>query len=145
MGEAELLRLLAEKAIERVETDRETARQELDGATRHLESAASIADADPTAAFAVGYDAMRKAISAHMRASGYRVKRGSGHHQRTGRYALAALDGLHVEDHIEAFDSLRQLRNQSEYDALMVEPDEVAEVLEHARALVSAVSVDLDL
>ncbi len=145
MGEAELLRLLAEKAIERVETDRETARQELDGAKRHLESAASIADADPTAAFAVSYDAMRKAISAHMRASGYRVKKGPGHHQRTGRYALAALDDLHVEDHIEAFDSLRQLRNQSEYDALMVEPDEVEEILEHARALVGAVSAALDL
>ena len=143
MGDAELRLLLGSNAIEHVEPDPDTARQELDAARRHIDSAARIADLDPTAAFVVGYDAMRKAISAHMRASGYRVKRGGGQHHRTGRYALAALDDLNVEDHIESFDSLRQLRNQSEYDALMVEPDEVAEVLEHARALVNAVAADL--
>lgn len=145
MGERELQRLLSGGGLERVTPDTETARQEVEAARRHVESAHTIAEADPTAAFAIGYDAMRKAISAHMRASGVRVKKGPAHHQRTGAYALAALDELDVDAHIEAFDGLRQLRNQSEYDALMVEPAELAELLGHARALVAAVGSDLGL
>jgi hypothetical protein len=143
MGEKELRRLRAEGVIEKVEPDAETARQELDAARRHLVSATLIADDDPAAAFTVGYDAMRKAISAHLRNSGYRVTKGTGHHHRTGQYAMAALEHLDVADRIEAFDDLRQLRNQSEYDALMVGPAEVAEMLAHARALVTGISDDL--
>jgi hypothetical protein len=71
------------------------------------------------------------------------VTKGSGHHFRTGRYALAALDSLGVEEHVEAFDDLRRLRNQSEYDALTVELDEVAESLAHAHALFDAIEEDL--
>ena len=145
MGEKELRRLRSEGVIEKVEPDMETARQELDGARRHLVSATLIAAEDPAAAFAVGYDAMRKAVSAHLRNGGYRVTKGTGHHHRTGQYAMAALDHLDVAENIEAFDDLRQLRNQSEYDALMVGPAEVAEILSHAYALVAAISDDLGM
>ena len=143
MGEAELQRLLNERAIEAVTPDRETADQELDVARRHVTSAALIGSDDPIAAFAIGYDAIRKAITAHMRARGFRLKKGGGHHHRIGRYALAALDHLGVASHIEAFDDLRQLRNQSEYDALMVELGEVHDVLDHARSLIDAITRDL--
>ena len=145
MGEAELRRLLSERAIEVVTADPATAAQELDAARRHVTSAALIAADDPIGAFAIGYDAIRRAIAAHMRARGYRLRKGGGHHHRTGRYALAALDNMDVTDHIEAFDDLRQLRNQSEYDALMVEPEDVRNVLDHARALIDAISKDLAL
>jgi hypothetical protein len=53
-------------------------------------------------------------------------------------YAFAALDAIDVE-HLEAFDQLRQLRNQSEYDALMLEGEDVAEVLAHADAIIRAI------
>ena len=143
MSRRALQELLADGALERVAADGETARQELDTARRHVETARAIADADPTAAFAVGYDAMRKAISAHMRAAGYRVARRQGHHHWTGRYASAAIGGEDVAAHIEAFDDLRQLRNQSEYDALLVEPRDVAELLDHADGLIAAIIRDL--
>jgi hypothetical protein len=143
MSDDDIRQLLAEGAIEQVEPDPETAAEELAVARSHLTSAELISDQDPSGAFALGYDAMRKAISAHMRARGYRVTKGPGHHFRTGRYALAALDGLGAQEHVEAFDDLRRLRNQSEYDALSVESDEVAESLAHAHALVDAIEEDL--
>ena len=135
--------LIGEGMIERVEPDPDTARQELRAARSHVESAVLIAGRDPTGAFAMAYDAMRKALSAHMRATGYRATTGRGHHYRTGRYALVALHGRGVEGHVEAFDDLRQLRNQSQYDALVVEPDDVTDILAHAGALVAAIEVEL--
>jgi hypothetical protein len=140
MTEADVQRLLDERKIERVEPDPETAREEIATARRHIAAAAEIAELDPTLAFTGLYDAMRKAIQAHMRANGYRITKGPGAHVKTGEYALAALDALRIEAHLDEFDALRQLRNQSEYEALFVQPDEVQEVLAHARAIVEAVA-----
>ena len=143
MTQEELDELVAEGAIERVVPDPETARVELGQARLHVESAAQIAERDPVAAFAIGYDAIRKALSAHMRSRGYRLTRGRGHHTRIGRYALAAIDDARLDEHLEAFDELRQLRNQSEYDALVLDPDDVSDVLAHADAVVAAVAATL--
>lgn len=144
MSQEELDVLVAEGVIERVASDPETARVELEQARLHVESAAEICDRDPVAAFAIGYDAIRKALSAHMRKRGYRVGKGKGHHARTGRYALAALDDPRVEEHLDAFDELRQLRNQSEYDALLLDTSDVADALARADAIIGAVARDLD-
>ena len=78
-----------------------------------------------------------------MRGSGYRVTKGKGHHARTGRYAIAAIDDARVEEHLEAFDELRQLRNQSEYDALVLDPDDVTDALARADAIIAVVDKDL--
>lgn len=83
MGEAGVRRLLKQGSLERVARDAETARQEVEAAFRHLTSAARIADVDSSGAFALGYDAMRKVISGHLRAAGLRVAKGVGHHVRT--------------------------------------------------------------
>lgn len=144
MSQEELDQLVAAGVIERVAADPETARVELEQARLHVESAAEIADRDPVGAFAIGYDAIRKALSAHMRDRGYRVGRGKGHHARTGSYALAALDDPRVEEHLEAFDELRQLRNQSEYDALLLDATDVADALVRADTIIAAVAKDLD-
>ena len=143
MSQEELDDLVAEGAIERVAADPETARIELDQARLHAETAAEIADRDPVAAFAIGYDAVRKALSAHMRHRGYRVTRGTGHHARTGRYAIAAIDDPTLEDHLDAFDELRQMRNQSEYDALILGTDDVTDALDHANAIINAVDNEI--
>jgi hypothetical protein len=142
VSQQELDELVAEGVIERVPPDPETAEAELNQARTHVESAAEIAESDPVAAFAIGYDAIRKSISAHMRVRGYRVTKGKGHHARIGAYAFAALDAVDVE-HLEAFDELRQLRNQSEYDALMLEGEDVAEALAHAAAIIRAIETDI--
>jgi hypothetical protein len=143
MSQEELDELVAEGAIERVVPDPETARVELAQAQLHVESAAQIAERDPVAAFAIGYDAIRKALSAHMRSRGYRITRGTGHRTRIGRYAAAAIDDARLEEHLEAFDELRQLRNQSEYDALVLASEHVNDVLAHADAIVTAVAATL--
>jgi hypothetical protein len=145
MTEADVQRLLAERKLERVDPDPVTAREEIATARRHIAAAAEIAELDPTLAFTGLYDAMRKAIQAHMRANGYRITKGPGAHVKTGEYALAALDALGIEEHLDEFDTLRQLRNQSEYEALFVEPDEVEQASTHARAIVDAVQATLDL
>jgi HEPN domain len=91
----------------------------------------------------VGYEAIRKAISAHMRATGYRARKGFGHHERVARYAGAALAGAGIDEDLRAIDQLRLLRNQSQYEGLEVEPAEVEELLVHARAIVGAIGDDL--
>ena len=144
MSQEELDALIADGVIERVAADPETARVELEQARLHVESAAEIADRDPVAAFAIGYDAIRKALSAHMRDRGYRVGKGKGHHTRTGRYAMAAIDDARVEEHLDAFDELRQLRNQSEYDAVILDTSDVADALARADAIIGAITRDLD-
>lgn len=143
MTEADVHRLLAEKKIRTVRPDPETAQVELDVARRHIASAKKIMDDDATLAFTALYDAIRKAIAAHMRSRGYRVARGPGAHAKTGEYALAALDHLDIEAHLDEFDTLRDLRNQSEYEALSVDLDDAREAFEHATAVVDAVARDL--
>ena len=143
MSDAELQALVTEGLIAPAPADPNLAQMELEIAGVHVESAAGLAERDPIGAFALGYDAVRKAISAHMRASGYRVTKGPGHHIRVGRYAVAALDSPGAFDHLAALDGLRLLRNQSQYDGLGVESSEVEELLVHARAMVAIVRQDL--
>lgn len=143
MTEADVQRLLAEKKIRAVTADPETERAEIDVARRHIASAKKIMADDSTLAFTALYDAMRKAIAAHMRSRGYRVTRGPGAHAKTGEYALAALDHLDIGSHLDEFDALRDLRNQSEYEALHVDVEEVREALEHASAIVEAIVRDI--
>ena len=143
MTEADVQRLLAEKKIRTVAPDPETAQAEIDIARRHIASADKIMADDSTLAFTALYDAMRKAVAAHMRSHGYRVTRGPGAHAKTGEYAVAALDHLEIGAHLDEFDALRGLRNQSEYDALQLDVDEVREALEHVRTIVEAIGRDL--
>lgn len=143
MAEADVRKLLAEKKLREVAPDPETARAEVEVARRHIASAETIMASDSTLAFTALYDAIRKAISAHMRARGYRVTRGPGAHAKTGEYAQAALDHLGIGGHLDEFDTLRDLRNQSEYEALLVEVGEVREALEHASVIVAAIAREL--
>lgn len=143
MTEADVQRLLAENKLEQVAPDPQTAREEIETARRHIAAAARIAELDPVLAFTGLYDAMRKAIQAHMRANGYRLGKGPGAHVRTGKYALAALDELDIEAHLDEFEALRQLRDQSEYEALFIESNDVQHALAHARAVVEAVAAVL--
>ena len=81
--------------------------------------------------------------TAHMRARGFRVGSGMGAHAKTGRYALAVLDDPAVRPHVERFDDLRAVRNESEYDALLLDVADARDALVHAEAIVDAVERDL--
>ena len=140
---ADLERLVGERAIRRCEPDPANARLELATARKHLETAIGAAESDPNGAFQLIYDGTRKALNAHMRAYGYRVGSGPGAHVKTGRYAAAVLDDPALAPHVAAFDDLRSLRNQSEYDALQLDEADVHDALSHANAIVAAVERDL--
>lgn len=142
MTAADVERLVRDGTLRETQPDRDTARAEIESARTHISSAEKIVVDDPEAAFTLLYDAMRKAIVAHMRANGYRVTRGAGH-MKTGEYGRAALDHLDIDLHLDEFELLRQMRNQSEYEALRIDDDEVREAFEHATAVVEAVAGEL--
>ena len=53
------------------------------------------------------------------------------------------LDHLDIGSHLDEFDALRDLRNQSEYEAVRVEVKEAREALEHVSVIVEAIARDL--
>jgi hypothetical protein len=142
MSGSELETLLEAGLVLRVEADAGAAARDLQAAVVHLESAALLAGSDPTAGFVIAYDATRKAVTAHMRANGFRVRKGPGEHERTAGYATAALDPA-IRDHLDALDEMRRLRHQSEYGARIIYPHELETALMHARAIVEAVERDV--
>ncbi len=143
MTAEQLAELIREGVLERVPRDRAAAGRDLDAASAHLQSLELVSATDPTGAFALAYEAIRKAIVAHMRANGLRIRGSRGAHFQTGRYALAALESLGVTEHLLAFEDLRRLRNKSAYEAVLVENVDVAEAVAHALAIVAAVEADL--
>lgn len=144
MSGSSLESLVREGRIERVEADPDAARGRLEEAERHLASASAIADADPEGAYALLYDAARKAIDAHMQANGYRVSKGRlGAHEATGLYALAVLGSGPQGEHVRHFDRMRRNRNRSEYAVWEVGRSTLERDLEHARGIIRAVEADL--
>lgn len=143
MSERNVTRLVDEGVIREVEPDEVAAKTEVVAARRHIESANEVARIDPNGAFQLAYDGARKAAGAHMRAHGYRVGSGQGAHVKTGRYIAAVYDQASLAAHVEAFEDMRRLRNQSEYDALLIDEADARDAIEHADAIVSAVENDL--
>jgi HEPN domain len=144
MTDEQLDGLESEGVIERVSPDSVAARRDLASAEEHLLDLEERVGKDPGGAFALAYEAMRKAIVAHMRANGFRIKGRSGSHYQTGRYAKAALGALGLPDDVGAFERLRRLRNRSAYEALPVDEDAAVRAIGHARALVAAMERELD-
>lgn len=132
--------LIGQGRVERVEADASAARDKLDEAGHHLDSAVLIAKTDPAGAYSLLYDGARKAIDAHMLMSGYRVTKSRlGGHEATARYAALALgSGSHGES-ARRFDRMRRNRNRSEYGAWQIGRSTVEADLVHARAIVEAV------
>jgi hypothetical protein len=136
-GRATIDRLLEADELQRITPDQSTARRLVDSATRHLASAATLADDDPEAAFATSYDAARKACSALLEAQGLRTTTRGGH--IAVRDAVTAQFGdLSGGEALRPFDRLRRRRNDIEYpsDANPVDGDEVQDALTQARRMV---------
>jgi hypothetical protein len=136
--------LVRDGRLERVPADPATAAASVEEARRHLTSADLIAGADPNGAYALLYDAARKAIAAHMLASGLRVTVRPRAHEAVGLYALDALSGSPEIDSVEYFDRMRRKRNRTEYGVRTFGAAEIARDLRHASAIVDAVERELD-
>jgi hypothetical protein len=135
--------LVRRNRIEHVSPDVETAREEITAADAHLDSAGTLAATNARLAYTALYDAARMAISAHMRASGYRVGGVADAYVKTGEYASAALAHLEISEHLRRFRRMRVTRHNIEYAAHRVGEGEVRAALVHARAIVRAIATDL--
>ncbi|MGH2662863.1 MAG: hypothetical protein ACRDH8_08655 [Actinomycetota bacterium] len=123
-----------------MEVDPEAARTKLGEASRHLSSAERVQGDDPEGAYALLYDASRKAIDAHMLANGYRVSKGRlGAHQATILYAEAVLGAEAHGGEVDALDRMRRTRNRSEYELWTIGEPTLARDLEHAKEIVRLV------
>lgn len=143
MTTEQLEALVREGVLERVPPDHEAAERDLAAAEEHLLDLDERALKDPGGAFALAYEAARKAIVAHMRAAGVRVRSRSGSHYYTGRYAKAALDDLGVPSDVGEFEWLRRVRNRSAYEAVPVDQSAAERAIAHAEVLVEAVRREL--
>lgn len=85
---------LATRDIERVIPNMAAAGERINDARRHVRSALLLADNDSTLAMSACHDAIRKAITAHMAASGLRPRAGDGAHRLVLDYARHEIAGL---------------------------------------------------
>lgn len=136
-------RLLELGRIEQVESDLHAAQAKVEDAERHLKSADIIRESDPEGAYALLYDAARKAIDALMLADGYRVAKGEGGHVTTGEYAIDALSSHEHISSVQQFDAMRRQRNKAEYGTWQITTPRLKQDLEHAQAIVAAVTETL--
>lgn len=133
--------LLTAGRLEHVPADPATARTRLERAEQHLTTAASLVDVDNEVAYASLYDAVRKAVTAHMLANGLRALGRPRAHEAVGDYAIARIPD--PSGAVDEFHRLRKRRNRSEYDDMVFGRLDVEHDLEVASRIVAAVRSDL--
>lgn len=130
LGEAEIERLVAEAALQRVVPGDGEAW--LARARRTLDTARAIVADDPESAFVLSYDAARHAGTGLLAHQGLRPTTRGGHY--AVEQALRAQFGAAFG----AFGSLRRRRNELEYPAF---PGERIEAVEVGEAVVTAATI----
>jgi hypothetical protein len=107
--------LIAAGNLEKVAPSLEAARGFLLQAAGHIDSAHTVANADPTGAYSLLYDAARKSLAAVLQAQGLRATSKGGH------YAIQeAINGQFTQppprEAFRPFGRLRRNRNRVEYE-----------------------------
>ncbi len=144
VGEAEVENLIDDGELQEVEPSPEHAALLLRQAHAHLASAPALLPADPPGAFALLYDAARKAMSAALAQQGLRATTKNG--RRATQEALEAQLGPNARKVVRQFRSLRLRRHDAEYPGLdtpEVTENEVNEALQDARSIVEAMETFL--
>lgn len=127
-GRAAVDRMIVDKELERVPPSRRQADRLLAQSDRHLVSADRICDDDPEGAYALVYDAARKALAAILENEGLRPTTRGGH--------LAVYDAVRAQLDpplgwiMRPFDRMRRQRHDAEYppaDAPELTADDVRE------------------
>lgn len=137
--------LLSQHEVQRVNPSREHADRLIGQARQHLKSALSLKNGDPEGAYALVYDAARKALAAELVNQGLRAT-SKGGHIATYQAVRAQLDPP-LGGKIVPFDRMRRMRRDAEYppaDIPGLTSDDVAEDCEKARAIVELVEQILD-
>jgi hypothetical protein len=129
--------LVARGFLQRVPASPQAAHLLIADARRHLQSAETIADADPQGAYALTYDAARKAMAAVLEAQGLRATSAGGH---VVLYDAAIAQFEPPLGHLfRPFNRMRVRRNQVEYastDNPPITADEVRRDVIRTRRLV---------
>jgi hypothetical protein len=125
-GEAEVEQQLADGHLQQVTGGRSNGAVLLDKAQRTLDTAATIAAADPNSAYTLAYDAARHAGTALLAQQGLRPT------SRGGHYAVERALRAQFGQGFRAFGAMRRRRNELEYPDL---PDETAGTDEAHRAV----------
>jgi hypothetical protein len=110
-----LTEALATRDLDRIQPDMAAAGNRINDARATVKAARTVQSDAPTFSIAGCHDAARKAITAHMVATGYRPKRGEGAHRIVIDYARHVLADAITEDDLEALDGLRRDRGDAEY------------------------------
>ena len=140
-GKAEVRDLLASGHLEHIGGTAANGSALLASSARLLESAEREVNLNPEAAYALGYDAARKACAALLAQQGLRT-RSSGHHVTTERVVRAQFGGP-----FDAFGTLRRRRSEIEYPRHPgddIDSSEAAEALEQVREIYLAAEKLLD-
>lgn len=141
-----LAEAVATHDLERLTPNMAAAGDRINDARRHIRSARTIADDDRTLALAACHDAIRKAITAHMAARGYRPRAGEGAHRIVLDYARHQLAEVLTADQIDDADAIRRDRGLAEYGDFAsshITTDHVGWAADLAQAIVNVVADDL--
>lgn len=134
--------LLAGGRLERVPPDQDAAASMLQESQRHLLSVVQIMDLDPTGAYSLLYDGARKAVAAHMLASGYRAAPNRpGAHAAVVAYAAVALEDGRLADIVRGFDRMRRTRHRVEYESAIIGSAQIETDLKRAHEIVDLVEL----
>lgn len=136
--------LLAARRLDRIRPSRSQATDLLAVARRHVDSAKKVGRGDPLGAIALAYDAVRKAVAAHMAANGFRPANAPGAHRAVIDYAYDRLADALSEEQLAALDRMRRVRNQAEYEAIDLPLREAAWLVGHAADVVPALAALLE-
>jgi hypothetical protein len=112
-GRAEIERLLETGHLQQVPASREHADRLLAQARRHLASAANTAEDDPEGAYALLYDAARKALWAILENQGLRPTSSGGH--LAAHHAVRAQLDPPMGQQLRPYDRMRRHRRDAEY------------------------------
>lgn len=138
-GRAEVDAELNAGHLERVAPNREAAERWVEQARTHLSTARDVSHSDPSGAYALLYDASRKALAAILLTQGLRPTSRGGH--ITVRRVVRAQLVPPLGDVLAPFERLRRRRNDLEYGSnasLPVTTGEVNEEIGKADQIVSA-------
>ncbi len=144
-GRSELERMIEARELQRVPASREHADNLLQQARRHVTSARRTCADDPEGAYAVLYDAARKALTAILENQGLRPTSAGGH-LAVYHSARAQLDPP-MGAQLRPFDRMRRQRRDAEYprgDAPELTPEDVEDDVPKVEAILHIAEKVLD-